>query len=185
MPPRRLQDVFKICLPDVFKTCLQDMSSIRLEEVFSVTIFRLPRRLEDVFKKSWWPTNVCWGGVRSWFIGLLYCILWPWSQESDKYISKSFVFCFPAKYLILVRAFSEKKSNKPITKSWNFVRTLLGSFLLKILRETSLEITKSLMSSLSWEYCFSLQTPTNGCVLAKAKMDTYFQKETLIILNFT
>ena len=30
------------CLQDVFKTCLQD--------VFSVTIFRLPRRLEDALK---------------------------------------------------------------------------------------------------------------------------------------
>ena len=77
---------------------LQDMSSRRLEDVFSVTIFRLPRRLkdvlrevlktswrrledvledvkllhwrrvedifktclEDVFKTSWRPTNICW-----------------------------------------------------------------------------------------------------------------------------
>ena len=77
---------------------LQDMSSRRLQDVFSVTIFRLPRRLqdvfktfcemssrrfqdvledekllrwrrvedvfktclEDVFKKSWRPTSVCW-----------------------------------------------------------------------------------------------------------------------------
>ena len=29
---------------------LQDMSSRRLEDVFSVTIFRLPRRLEDVLQ---------------------------------------------------------------------------------------------------------------------------------------
>ena len=31
---------------------LQDMSSRRLQQVFSVTILRLPRRLEDVLKKS-------------------------------------------------------------------------------------------------------------------------------------
>ena len=31
---------------------LQDMSSRRLQHVFSVTILRLPRRLEDVLKKS-------------------------------------------------------------------------------------------------------------------------------------
>ena len=51
----------------VLKTCwrqLQDMSSRRLQDVLSVTIFRLPRRLEDVlegkklvrwrlFKTSW------------------------------------------------------------------------------------------------------------------------------------
>ena len=52
-----LQDVFKTCLPDVFKICLQD--------IFSATIFRLPRRLQDVFARrlqdmSWRPTNVCW-----------------------------------------------------------------------------------------------------------------------------
>ena len=139
----------------------QDMSSRRLQDrssrhVFNTSWRSLQRNNISSSKTSWrrlqevLKTNKCLlGGVRSWFIGLLYCILWPWSQESDKYIRKSFVFCFPAKYLILVRAFSEKKSNKPITKSWNFVRTLLGSFLLKILRETSLEITKSLMSSLS------------------------------------
>ena len=30
---------------------LQDMSSRRLEDVFSVTIFRLPRRLQDVLRE--------------------------------------------------------------------------------------------------------------------------------------
>ena len=34
----------------VFKTCLQDMSSRRLKDVFSVTIFRLPRRLQDMLE---------------------------------------------------------------------------------------------------------------------------------------
>ena len=47
-----LQDVFKTCLQEVFKTCLQD--------VFSVTIFHFPRALEDVFKTSSRPPNVCW-----------------------------------------------------------------------------------------------------------------------------
>ena len=40
---------------------LQDMSSRRLQDVFSVTIFRLPRRfqevLRDVFKTSWKTRN--------------------------------------------------------------------------------------------------------------------------------
>ena len=59
---------------DAFKT-----SSRRLQDVFSVTIFRLPRRLEneklfrwrhtgdvfktcleDILKTSWRPTNICW-----------------------------------------------------------------------------------------------------------------------------
>ena len=31
---------------------LQDMSSRRLEDVFNVTIFRLPRRFQDIFKTS-------------------------------------------------------------------------------------------------------------------------------------
>ena len=62
-------------LQDMFSRYLQDMSSTRLQHVFSVTIFRLPRRVEDVFKTSWKtsncyaedvlmtssrPTNVCW-----------------------------------------------------------------------------------------------------------------------------
>ena len=40
----------------VFKTSwrrLQDMSWRRLQHVFSVTVLRLPRRLQDVLKKSW------------------------------------------------------------------------------------------------------------------------------------
>ena len=52
-----------VCLHNVFKTSsrhlhdmswrrLQDMSSRRLEDVFSVTIFLLPRNLEDVLKAS-------------------------------------------------------------------------------------------------------------------------------------
>ena len=35
----------------------QDMSWIRLQNVFSVTIFGLPRRLEDVLKTSWKTKN--------------------------------------------------------------------------------------------------------------------------------
>ena len=42
--------VFKTSSTDVFKTCLQDMSSRRLKDVFSVTIFRLPRRLQDMLE---------------------------------------------------------------------------------------------------------------------------------------
>ena len=41
--PRRL-DMSKTCLQDDFKACLQD--------VFNVTIFRLPRCLQDFFKTS-------------------------------------------------------------------------------------------------------------------------------------
>ena len=54
-----LQDILKIIqdissrhLQNMPSRRLQDMSSKRLEEVFSVTIFCLPRRLEDVFKSS-------------------------------------------------------------------------------------------------------------------------------------
>ena len=63
-----LQDVFKTCLQNmsswVLKTCLQcvfkictqvsrrlqNMSSRRLKYVFSVTIFRLPKRLQDILQ---------------------------------------------------------------------------------------------------------------------------------------
>ena len=42
-----LQDIFKTCLQDVFKTCLLAVFKACLEDVFSVTIFRLPRRLQE------------------------------------------------------------------------------------------------------------------------------------------
>ena len=86
---RRLQVVFKMssrCL----KTCPQDVFKKCLEDAFSVTLFPLPRHLEDVltslrylarclqnflkdekllrwrhvadiFKTFWRPTNLCWG----------------------------------------------------------------------------------------------------------------------------
>ena len=38
-------------------TIFKNMSSRRLQNVFSVTIFRLPRRLEDVLKTSWKTKN--------------------------------------------------------------------------------------------------------------------------------
>ena len=57
MPPRRLEDVFKICLQDVFKTCLQDVlrevlktSSRRLQDFFTG---RLQDVLEDVKFLHW------------------------------------------------------------------------------------------------------------------------------------
>ena len=37
-------------LQDMFSRHLQDMSSRRLQDVFSVTIFRLPRRLQDILE---------------------------------------------------------------------------------------------------------------------------------------
>ena len=37
-------------LQDMSSRRLQDMSSRRLQDVFSVTIFRLPRRLQDVLR---------------------------------------------------------------------------------------------------------------------------------------
>ena len=47
--------------------CLQDMSSRRLEDIFSVTIFLFPRRLQDVFKtflqdvfKTSWKAKNCY-----------------------------------------------------------------------------------------------------------------------------
>ena len=54
---RGLQDMSSRHLQDMSSRRLQDMSSRRLQDVFSVTIFRLPRRLQDVlqdvFKTSW------------------------------------------------------------------------------------------------------------------------------------
>ena len=42
--------VFKICLQDMSSRRLQEMSLRCLEDVFSITIFRLPRRLQEIFK---------------------------------------------------------------------------------------------------------------------------------------
>ena len=50
MSSRRLQDMSSRHLQDMSSRRLQDMSSRRLQDVFSVTIFRLPRRLEDVLE---------------------------------------------------------------------------------------------------------------------------------------
>ena len=41
---RRLEVVFKTCFQDAFKTYFQDL--------FSVTIFRLPRRFKEIFKAA-------------------------------------------------------------------------------------------------------------------------------------
>ena len=87
---RRLEDMSSRRLQDISSRRLQDMSSRCLEDIFSATIFRLPRhledvlktcsrrfvrclqdiledekflrwrRVEDVFKTSWRPTNICW-----------------------------------------------------------------------------------------------------------------------------
>ena len=69
----------KTSLRPVLKTCLGKISWRYLEDVFSATTFRLPRRLQavfktswgrlqkrkicypkDVLKRSWRSTNVCW-----------------------------------------------------------------------------------------------------------------------------
>ena len=80
MSSRRLQDMSSRHIQDMPSRRLQDMSSRRLQDVFSITIFRLPRRLQDVLqdvfktslqrrlgrrkivtlKTSSRPTNVCW-----------------------------------------------------------------------------------------------------------------------------
>ena len=54
---------------------------------------------------------------------------------------------------VLVRLISARYF-KLMIKSWNSVRIFLSSFLLKILKETSLEITKTLMSALFSAYFF-------------------------------
>ena len=74
-PRQCLQDMSSRRLQDMYSRRLQEMSSRRLEGIFTVTIFRLPRRLQDVFedkkllrsrhvedvlKTSLKPTNVCW-----------------------------------------------------------------------------------------------------------------------------
>ena len=50
MSSRRLQDMSSRRLQEKPSRRLQDISSRRLEDVFSVTVFRLPRRLEDILE---------------------------------------------------------------------------------------------------------------------------------------
>ena len=87
MSSRHLQHMSSRRLQVMSSRRLQDMSSKRLQDVFSATIFRLPRRLqdvlqdlkllrskrvedvfktclEDVFKTSSRPTNICWAFTR-------------------------------------------------------------------------------------------------------------------------
>ena len=52
MSSRRLQGMSSRRLQDMSSRRLQDMSSRRLEDVFSGTIFRLPRRLQDTDRYS-------------------------------------------------------------------------------------------------------------------------------------
>ena len=60
-------------LQDMYSRLLQDMSSRRLQDVFArhlerrkiVTLKTCWKRLEDVLKTSWKPTNVCWDRCRS------------------------------------------------------------------------------------------------------------------------
>ena len=47
---RRLQDMSSRRLQDISSRRLQEMSWRRLQDILGVTIFRLPRHLEDVFK---------------------------------------------------------------------------------------------------------------------------------------
>ena len=54
---------FARCLQDVFKTSLRRLhktSSRRLEDVLEDQKLLRWRRVDDVFKTSWRPTNVCW-----------------------------------------------------------------------------------------------------------------------------
>ena len=46
-------------LPSKYFALLQDFLKACLEDVFSVTIFRPPRRLEDVFARSHFFTSIC------------------------------------------------------------------------------------------------------------------------------
>ena len=63
LSPRRLEDVFKTRLQDVFKTCIQYVFKTCLQYVFIVTVFRHPRRLQDVIRdvfKTCWKTKNCY-----------------------------------------------------------------------------------------------------------------------------
>ena len=91
-------------------------------------------------------------------------------------------FCMRCSWLIvidIVRLLSARFFKFTIN-SWNFVRIFLSSFLLKILKETSLEITKPLTSALFWAYLFSLQISTIYILL-----ENIFYTDSTLQKNYT
>ena len=57
---RCLQDVFKTSLIYVFKTSSRHVFKTSSQAVLEDEKLLLWRRVDDVFKTSWRPTNVCW-----------------------------------------------------------------------------------------------------------------------------
>lgn len=91
-------------------------------------------------------------------------------------------FCMRCSWLIvidIVRLLSARFFKFTIN-SWNFVRIFLSSFLMKILKETSLEITKPLTSALFWAYLFSLQISTTYISL-----ENIFYTDSTLQKNYT
>ena len=69
---RRLQDISTRRLQDMSSRRLQDMSSSRLQDVLEDEKLLRWRHVEDVFKTSWKPTNVCWEVFVYYFICLFF-----------------------------------------------------------------------------------------------------------------
>ena len=59
-------------LQDMSTRRLQDMSSRRLQDVLEDEKLLRWRHVEDVFKTSWKPTNVCWEVFVYYFICLFF-----------------------------------------------------------------------------------------------------------------
>ena len=82
------------------------------------------------------------------------------SQWSATFCSHSsclnFFFAIRSVWSILDLLLAYAKCFRFMIKLWDFVRVFLSTFLLKILRETPLEITKTLTSVDFWAYLFSL-----------------------------
>ena len=119
--PRHLQDMSSRRLQDMSSRRLQDMSSRRLQNVFSVTIFRLPRRLgrrKIVTLKTFWRRleDMSWRRLEDISWRRLEDMSWRCLGDALKTLWRQ------AKYLLGISVYNKSKcvSNKSIFNKSTF-----------------------------------------------------------------
>ena len=94
MPPRRLEDFFKICLEDVFSVTNFRLPRRGLQNVLEDVKLLHWRRAEDVFKTPCRPTNV--------LVGLLFGNLSFDSNKNLEILNATIDYILHCKFLILI-----------------------------------------------------------------------------------
>ena len=112
---------------------LQDMSSRSLEEVFSVTIFCLSRRLQDLFKTSW-KTKNCY----------VEDVLKKSSRRLEDCCKGMFFYVIPARIIVPCNMLV-KHDAKNIVGKYVFVKWFYEDKLLQIL-----VIASGIMEMIQW-----------------------------------